>query len=250
MKKSTHWQDKRIVITGGTSGLGKALALALDKAGAQVVIVARRKAGIKQMIEGSNIHFIQGDVSAKRQIHRIVGEALAILGGIDILFNNAGYVGETPLKLLIDTECEDIERILATNLIGPFRLTKAFLPGMILQKSGIVINISSDAAINAYPHWGGYSISKAALDHLSRIWNEELSKHGIRFLAIDPGDMNTPMYFDAIPDANPADLNQPADVAVQLLQFIQDEAAHTGVRWAGQDWRMTTQKGELWKTFK
>ncbi len=250
MTAKSFWKNKRIVITGGTSGLGKALATALNEPGAKVVVVARNKGAARPVIQGPNIHFVQGDVSSKRQVHRIVAEALAKLGGIDVLINNAGYVGETPLKLLVDTECEDFEQVLATNLVGPFRLTKAFLPGMILQKKGIVINISSDAAINAYATWGGYSASKAALDHISRIWNEELSQHGIRFLAIDPGDMNTPMYFRAIPDADPADLNDPADVADQLLTFIEDKDLHTGVRYAGKEWRMTQQKGELWKTLK
>lgn len=96
------------------------------------------------------------------------------LGDVDILFNVASYLGQTPLRLLVDTDCEDMEQVLQTNVIGPFRLTKALLPSMLLKQKGLVVNISSDAAMNAYPTWGSYSISKAASDHQSRIFDEEL----------------------------------------------------------------------------
>ncbi|MEM8862593.1 MAG: SDR family oxidoreductase, partial [Chloroflexota bacterium] len=169
------WKNQRVIITGGTSGLGKALAHQLDEFGARVVIIARNQATLEQTVKGTNIYPIQADVSNKFDIHRISGEALGVLGGIDVLFNNASYLGEAPLKLLLDTECEDLEQVLATNLVGPFRLTKALVPSMLMEGSGTVINISSDAAVSAYPQWGSYSVSKAAIDHLSRIWQEELS---------------------------------------------------------------------------
>lgn len=233
-----YWNNQRIVITGGTSGLGKALALALDSIGAKVVIVARNQERLEHMVADTTIHPIQGDVANKLDIHRIAGEALGILGGIDVLFNNASYLGESPLKLLLDTECEDMEQVLATNLIGPFRLTKTFLPSMLLQHSGIVVNISSDAAQSAYPHWGSYSVSKAAFDHLSKIWNEELSDQGIRFLAIDPGDMHTPMHLAAIPEADVDDLYKPKDVARDLLMFLSQTELPDQVRFSRSEWAM------------
>ena len=185
MKENDYWNGKRVVITGGTSGLGKELAIELEKLG---------KVG-----ESRSINTISADVSDKKQTHKISGESLGILDGIDVLINNASYLGHTPLRNLMDTECEDFEQVLATNLLGPFRLSKAFLPTMLLQGSGSIINISSDAAINAYPQWGGYGTSKAALDHLSSIWNEELASKNVRLLSIDPGDMDTPMHHAAIP---------------------------------------------------
>lgn len=237
MVTKEYWKNKRVLITGGTSGLGKALALLLEDYGAQVVIVARNQEAAESIIAGRNIHFIQGDVAAKHEIHRISGEALGILGGIDVLFNNASYLGETPLKLLMDTECEDLEKVLETNVVGPFRLAKALLPSMILQNHGTVINISSDAAVSAYPEWGSYSVSKAALDHLSRIWSEELSSQGVRFLAIDPGDMHTPMHLLAIPDADITELYDPTEVARDLLTFISQKQDSAQVRYASQEWR-------------
>lgn len=240
-----YWNNQRIVITGGTSGLGKALAQQLDNLGAKVVIVARNQAQLLETVHNTNIHPIQGDVANKHDIHRISGEALGILGGIDILFNNASYLGESPLKLLLDTECEDMEQVLTTNLVGPFRLTKTFLPSMLLQHSGTIVNISSDAAVSAYPQWGSYSVSKAAFDHLSRIWNEELGSQGVRFFAIDPGDMHTPMHLAAIPDADVNDLHQPSAVAKDLLNFLSQKTVTNQVRYGRQEWHQLLQKPEI-----
>jgi NAD(P)-dependent dehydrogenase (short-subunit alcohol dehydrogenase family) len=87
-------------------------------------------------------------------------------------------------------------------------------------RGAIVLNISSDAAVNAYPSWGAYGASKAALAHMSRIWDEELAAEGVRFLAIDPGDMDTPMHATALPDADRASLKQPAVAAGELIEAI------------------------------
>ncbi len=105
-------------------------------------------------------------------------QIIGALGGLDVLINNASDLGPVPLKLLADTECEDFERALATNVLGPFRLTKALLGSLSASaregSRAVVLNVSSDAAVNAYPGWGAYSASKAALLHLTSIWDEEL----------------------------------------------------------------------------
>ncbi len=123
-------------------------------------------------------HGIVGDVSRKEDIHPITMQIVGALGGLDVLINNASDLGPIPLQLLADTECEDFERTLATNLLGPFRLTKALLGSLAASaregRGAVVMNVSSDAAVNAYPRWGAYGASKAALLHLSRIWDEEL----------------------------------------------------------------------------
>ena len=116
--------------------------------------------------------------------------------------------GRRRLHLLGDTDCEDLERALATNLLGPFRLTKAVLGALAASaregRGAVVLNVSSDAAINAYPRWGAYGASKAALRHLSAIWDAELAADGVRFLSLDPGDMDTPLHAAAVPDADRA----------------------------------------------
>ena len=216
-----YWKNKKVFITGGTSGLGKALAVHLDELDAQVAVLARTEKNLKALIQKHpNIVSIQGDVSLKESVYPIAAEVHSRLGDVEVLFHVASYLGVTPLRLLVDTECEDLEQVLQTNVIGPFRLTKALLPGMLLKQQGVVVNISSDAAVNAYSRWGSYGISKAAIDHQSRIFDEELKSQGIRFQSIDPGDMNTPMHFAAIPDAHPEDLRDPAESAAEILQLI------------------------------
>jgi NAD(P)-dependent dehydrogenase (short-subunit alcohol dehydrogenase family) len=126
--------------------------------------------------------------------------------------------------MLSDTECEDLEHVFATNVFGPFRLTKALMGALAASaregRGAVVLNISSDAAINAYPGWGAYGSSKAALHHLSRVWNEEHAGEGVRFLSLDPGDMDTPMHAAAIPDADPATLKRPEQSARELADAL------------------------------
>jgi len=126
--------------------------------------------------------------------------------------------------MLSDTECEDLERAFNTNLIGPFRLTKALMGALAASaregRGAVVLNITSDAATNPYPGWGAYGASKAALHQLSRIWGEEHAADGVRFLSLDPGDMDTPMHAAAVPDADPATLKRPETSARELADAI------------------------------
>jgi len=215
----------RALVTGGTSGLGLALVRTLAASGARVAFVARGRERVEHVArEIPGTHGIVGDVASKTDIHPIALQAVGELGGLDILINNASDLGPTALALLGDTDCEDLERALATNLVGPFRLTKAVLGSLSASaregRGAVVLNVSSDAAINAYPTWGAYSASKAGLHHLSRIWNEELAPDGIRVLSVDPGDMDTPMHAQAVPDADPATLKRPEVAAHELLEQI------------------------------
>src|SRR6476620_6967183 len=184
---------RRITDTGGTSGLGLALVEELSTLGAHVAFVARGRERIEQVRRQLPMtHGIPGDVARKDEIHPIAIQIASALGGLDVLINNASSLGPVPLASLADTDCEDLEQALATNLLGPFRLTKALLGSLASSaregRGAVVVNISSDAAVNAYPRWGAYGASKAALLHLSRIWDEELSQEGVRILSIDPGD--------------------------------------------------------------
>src|SRR5713101_818928 len=215
----------RVAVTGGTSGLGLALVREFLNRGAQVAFVARRREGVERVVrEHKGAHGVVGDVSKKEDIHPIAIQLMGALGGLDVLINNASDLGPTPLALLADTECEDLERALATNLLGPFRLTKALLGALASSaregRGGVVLNISSDAAINAYPSWGAYGASKAALHHLSRIWNEEQAADGVRFLSLEPGDMDTPLHAIAVPDADPSSLKRPETAAHEMAESI------------------------------
>ena len=218
---------RRVAVTGGTSGLGLALVRTLHAAGASVAFVARGLDRVQALQhECPGTHGIVGDVSAKDAIYPIALQILGGLGGLDVLINNASDLGPTPLALLADTDCEDLERAVATNLMGPFRLTKALLGALAASaregRGAVVFNVSSDAAVNAYPMWGAYSASKAALRHMTQIWDAELSAEGIRLLSIDPGDMDTPLHAIAVPDADPATLKRPEAAAAELVQAIGD----------------------------
>jgi NAD(P)-dependent dehydrogenase (short-subunit alcohol dehydrogenase family) len=215
----------RIAITGGTSGLGLALVKEFLARGARVAFVARGRERVERAAgEHPGVHGIVGDVSVKDDIYPIALQVNGELGGLDVLINNASDLGPTPLALLGDTRCEDLERALATNVLGPFRLTKALLGALAASaregRGGVVLNISSDAAFNAYPRWGAYGASKAALHHLTRIWNEELLGKGVHFLSLDPGDMDTPMHTLAVPEADPATLKRPEVAAHELAEAI------------------------------
>lgn len=215
----------RVAITGGTSGLGLALVRELLNRWARVAFVARRREAVERVAnEHADAHGIVGDVSKKDEIYPMAIQILGALGGLDVLINNASDLGPAPLTPLADTECEDLERALVTNVLGPFRLTKALLGALGSSaregRGAMVLNISSDAAFQPYPNWGAYGASKAALHHLSRIWNEELASERISFLSIDPGDMDTPMHAAAVPDADTALLQRPETVARRLADVI------------------------------
>jgi NAD(P)-dependent dehydrogenase (short-subunit alcohol dehydrogenase family) len=215
----------RVAITGGTSGLGLALVRELLGRGAQVAFVARGRDGVERVSrEHPGAHGIVGDISVREDIHPIAIQIVGELGGVDVLVNNASDLGPAPLKLLADTDCEELERALATNVLGPFRLTKALLGALSAsarERGGaVVLNVSSDAAINAYPSWGAYGASKAALHHLSHIWDAELATEGVHVLSVDPGDMDTPFHALALPGADPATLKRPEVAARELADAI------------------------------
>jgi len=215
----------RVAVTGGTSGLGLALVRELLGRGAHVAFVARGRERVERVArDHPGAHGIVGDVSVKDDIHPIAIQIAGELGGLDVLVNNASDLGPAPLKLLADTDCEELERALATNLLGPFRLTKALLGALAASArdrgGAVVLNVSSDAAVNAYPSWGAYGASKAGLRHLSDIWNAELADAGVRVLSVDPGDMDTPLHAMAVPDADPATLKRPEDAARELADFL------------------------------
>jgi NAD(P)-dependent dehydrogenase (short-subunit alcohol dehydrogenase family) len=217
--------ESRVAITGGTSGLGLALVRELRARGARVAFVARTRERVEQIArDHPGTHGVVGDVARKEDIYPIALQIGAALGGLDVLVNNASSLGPVPLALLADTDCEDFALALETNVLGPFRLTKALLGALTASaregRGAVVLNVSSDAAVNAYAQWGAYGASKAALRHMSAIWGEELAAEGVRFLSLDPGDMDTPLHALAVPDADPATLERPETAARELADAI------------------------------
>jgi len=224
----------RVAVTGGTSGLGLALVEAFAARGDRVAFVARdagRVARVARAVAGS--HGIVGDVAKKEDAHPIALQIGGALGGLDVLIHNASSLGPVPLALLADTACEDFEAALAVNVLGPFRLTKALL-GLLATSArdsrgdgrrAVIVNVTSDAAVTPYAGWGAYGASKAALLHMSRIWHDELAPHGVAVVAVDPGDMDTPLHAAAVPDADRSTLKSPAEAAREIVDRIEGERA-------------------------
>jgi len=217
-------QEVRVAITGGTSGLGLALVRSLIVTGARIAFVARTAAAVARVAAETGAHGIVGDIGRKDDIYPLALQITGTLGGLDLLINNASSLGPASLALLADTQCEELEEALAVNLVGPFRLTKALF-GALAQsaregRGAAVVNISSDAAIHPYAGWGAYGASKAALHHLTAIWDAEAKEAGIRFLSVDPGDMDTPLHAVAVPDADPLALKRPESAAAEIVATL------------------------------
>jgi NAD(P)-dependent dehydrogenase (short-subunit alcohol dehydrogenase family) len=228
-------ENAAALVTGASEGLGAALARALARAGARVVAVARRREPVERMAaaaraEGLEVHALIADISDKHAVYPLVGAAAALVGPLDVVIHNASTLGPVPLRPLLDTECEDLETVLETNLVGPFRLTRAVAGNMAVRGQGLVVHITSDASVQAYPSWGAYGVSKAGLDHLGRIWAAELEGTGVRFLTVDPGEMDTRMHADAIPGADRSALSSPDDVARRIVELIRTDRFGSGAR--------------------
>ena len=231
------------LVTGASRGLGAALGRALAREGARVVLLARGAGDLEGVVagirrQGGEAHGLAADIGAKDDIYRISGAAAALVGPLDLVVHNASTLGPTPLRPLLDTECEDLARVLDVNLVGPFRLTKAVAGGMAVRRRGLVVSVTSDASVSAYATWGAYSVSKAALDHLGRVWAAELAESGGRFLTVDPGEMDTAMHADAMPDADRTALADPASVADRIVDIVRHaERIPSGTRLQAASWR-------------
>lgn len=224
METNVDLRGLRVAVTGGTSGLGLALVRRLAAEGARVAFVARTASAVERYAREMGALGIVGDIGSRDDIYPIALQIAGNLGGLDVLINNASSLGPIPLSPLADTRCEDLEQALAVNLLGPFRLTKALFGALAASarngRGALVINISSDAAINPYSGWGAYGASKAALRHLTAIWADETRADGVGFLSIDPGDMDTPLHALALPDADPSTLKRPEDSAAEIVEAM------------------------------
>jgi NAD(P)-dependent dehydrogenase (short-subunit alcohol dehydrogenase family) len=221
MQTAVDLKQLRIAITGGTSGLGLALVRQLAGRGAHVAFLARTAGAVERIANETGAYGIVGDLGRKEDIYPIALQVTGNLGGLDALINNASVLAPTPLALLADTQCEELEQALTVNLLGPFRLCKALFGALSasarIGRGAVVINISSDAAITPYSGWGAYGASKAALRHLTAIWAEEAKSEGTSFLSLDPGDMDTPLHALAVPDADRSTLKRPDDAALEII---------------------------------
>lgn len=219
-----RFQGKTALVTGASRGLGLALSEALAAEGARVLMVARdaealgsAAAGLRA--RGLEVHTFAADVSEEAAVLRLADQVHE-LGELHVLVNNAGSLGTVPLPLLLDQDSAGLRRAWEVNALGPFLLMRAFVGPMVLRGEGVVLNISSDAAHEAYPTWGAYAASKAALERLAATLAAEIEGSGVRILTVDPGEMDTRMHADALPEADRATLARPREVAARLVAAL------------------------------
>lgn len=226
------------VVTGGSRGLGKEIARELISRGVYTIIdgrdAAALNAAVAELQTGGAVLGIAGDVADKEHAHALIAAARE-RGRLDLLVNNASTLGAVPLPRIDELSESTFDEIFSVNVFAPIHLMQHALQ---LMRRGhdpaTIVNITSDAGVEPYAGWGGYGASKAALEHVSRVLAAELQDTPVRALVADPGDMNTQMHRDAIPDADPSDLRDPADSARALLVAVaRMKAPFERVRLAG-----------------
>jgi NAD(P)-dependent dehydrogenase (short-subunit alcohol dehydrogenase family) len=212
------------IVTGASKGLGRAVAGELARAGISLIIDARGADALadaeRELSQLVPVVAVAGDVADGAHVHALVDAAERRFGRIDLVVNNASTIGRSPLPALEQLSPATLDRIFATNVFAPLHLVQHALPVMRRNGGGTIVNVSSDAAVEAYAGWGGYGAAKAALEHLSRVLAAELDGSGVGVLVADPGDMNTELHRAAVPDADASQLADPRDVAPALLRAI------------------------------
>ena len=211
---------KNALITGASRGLGLALARQLAEQGWRLIIDARGKKALEQVREElstkTTIIAIAGDVTADSHRKKLF-KAAQELGGLDLIVNNVSLLGPSPQPQLLDYPLDVLEEVYRANVIAPLALLQILHP--TLKADACIINITSDAGVEAYGGWGGYGSSKAALEHLSHIFAEE--NPSLRVYWVDPGDMCTQMQQEAFPDEDISDRPLPEESVPGLMALIE-----------------------------
>jgi NAD(P)-dependent dehydrogenase (short-subunit alcohol dehydrogenase family) len=212
------------LITGASRGLGRAAAHALARRGWSLIVDARRADDLAGAMRGlADVVAVPGDVTDPG--HRAgLAAAVGRAGGLDVLVNNASRLGPSPQPLLRDYPLDELGRVYDTNVIAPLALVQ-LLTAPLAAAAATIVNVSSDAAVEAYPGWGGYGSSKAALDQLTAILAAE--EPSLRCYAFDPGDMRTDMHQQAFPGEDISDRPEPETVIPALLRLV-DERPPSG----------------------
>jgi NAD(P)-dependent dehydrogenase (short-subunit alcohol dehydrogenase family) len=209
------------IITGASRGLGRALAAGLAGAGWDVVVDARDADALASAVSGldasgGRVVAVPGDVTDPAHRADLVAAADR-LGGADLLVNNAGILGPSPQPALADYPLAALREVYEANVFAPLALTQLALPGL-RERGGAVANITSDAATEAYPGWGGYGSAKAALEQASNVLAEE--EPTVRVWRVDPGDLRTRMHQEAFPGEDISDRPEPETVVPAFLRLV------------------------------
>ncbi|NNG20970.1 SDR family oxidoreductase [Naumannella sp. ID2617S] len=212
------------MITGATAGLGRALAMALDEAGHELLLTGRdpeRLATLRFALPHATV--IAGDVTDPA--HRNALAAAVGERGLNVLVHNASDLCPSPLPALGELQVDRFRAVLEANTVAPMALTALLLPAL-RRGRGTIVTVSSDAAVEHYEGWGAYAASKAALDHLAGTWAAE--EAGIRAYAVDPGDMRTAMHQAAFPGEDISDRPRPDEIAVPGILVLLESGTPSG----------------------
>ena len=235
--------NKTALVTGASKGLGQVIATYLARSGYDLVVTARNNdelVSVARRLSRNAVRVlaVPGDVAEPTHRARLV-DAARELGGLDVLVNNASDLGPSPMPALSEYPLEDLETVMRVNVIAPIALVQEALP-LLSARRGLVVNITSDAAVGAYENWGGYGASKAALELASRTLANELKDAGIGVVVVDPGDMRTDMHQAAFPGEDISDRPMP-DITTPFWAwlFAADPQTVTGQRFQAQ--------GERWE---
>ena len=210
------------VITGGSLGFGRAVAELLVEAGWEVFIDGRDRALVEDAARRIGAIPVPGDVTDPDHRQRLLD-----LPELDLLVNNASSLGPSPLPPLTAYPLAELRGVLETNLLAPLALAQLAMPGLA-RRGGAVVNVTSDAAVEAYPGWGGYGASKAALEQASAVLGVE--NPDVRVWSLDPGDMRTRMHQEAFPGEDISDRPDPETVAPAVLWLVEHRPASGRVR--------------------
>lgn len=206
------------IITGGSRGFGLAVARVLVGEEWDVVVDGRRGDALAAATAGigPRAHPVIGDVGDPLHRRSLLEQAQR-LGDLRLLVNNAGALGPSPLPRLCDLAPDALLELFGVNVVVPLALTQLVLPDLV-RSGGAVLNVTSDAAVEAYPGWGAYGASKAALEQISRVLSVE--EPDVKVWWLDPGDMRTQMHQDAFPGEDIADRPAPEDVAPAVARLL------------------------------
>jgi NAD(P)-dependent dehydrogenase (short-subunit alcohol dehydrogenase family) len=211
------------LITGASKGLGLALTRLLAARGMSLVLTARGAGPLAAALGEAGRQTaavgLAGDVADGEHVHALIALAKERFGRIDYLVNNASTIGRSPMPQLAQLSPSVFERLFATNVYAPLHLAQHALA--LMPPGATIVNVSSDAALNAYPGWGGYGATKAALEHVSRTLAVELEDLGVGVLLVDPGNMNTELHREAEPDEDLSGLPNAAEVAPALVAALE-----------------------------
>jgi NAD(P)-dependent dehydrogenase (short-subunit alcohol dehydrogenase family) len=212
---TTRTTERVALVTGGSAGLGLALVSELARQGWRVVTDGRSEEKFKEAELPEGVTVVVGDLTDAGHRDRLRTE-VERHGRLDLLVHNASTLGPLPMRPLSEVDIPDLTQVWRTNIGGPLVLTSALLP-WLREADGVLLSISSDAAVHHYETWGLYGASKAALDHVTLTYAAET---GLRAYAVDPGDMRTAMHQDAFPGEDISDRPLPMTVVPHLLALL------------------------------